>query len=951
MRRNKTGLAMTKSLSAIRLLYRYLFIVSFLAGHFVLAAQQVPAPAEIHPLRDGPHGWKLSPHFSQSQHGTSLWTGHCFKSEMRSRKSEWGIKWALDTKFSAFRLPNSDFNTRPSKARHGNNTGKNERILIAGNDIAALRERIKALGLAGRVQQEQPEANALLLWLSQEEVQRFILPLEEVVFIDRRNKMPVEERAVRGFDLSVNKVNALHARYPELRGAGQVVSVKEDRFDSTDIDFRGRVLSSSLASNIQSPHATTMASMIAGGGNTFYTGKGVAWGAALSSSSFLNVFPDDPAYFQSSGIGVQNHSYGLDIENYYGAEAMAYDRQVYENPTLVHIFSAGNRGDSASQAGPYAGLPGFANLTGNFKMAKNVLTVGPVDSLIQVASRGSRGPAYDGRVKPELVAFGEDGSSGAAAVVSGLAALLQEAYKKLNDNDSLPAALLRAVLLNSADDIGPPGPDYFSGYGNVNALEAVETIQEGRFFRGSLAPGITESFTIQAPDNALNLKVTLAWTDPPASVNAATALVNDLDLILRRENEQWRPWVLSTFPHSDSLSLPARRGADYLNNQEQVALANPAGGAYEIEVSAANLPQGPQEFFVAWQWDTGGHFQWIFPVHLDNATSGQRVPVRWETTVEGPAVLEYRLAGAGEWTIISDEAALEDDYFYWEVPNTYSLAQLRMNTGGSLILSDTFTISAPPEMELALECADSLLLNWNGHADADSFQVYALDGPYLEPLEIVQDTFIVIDKKQDPSRFYAVAPFIGSPPMPGERSFALNLDFQFAGCYIQNFLANLMGEEVELILSLGASYRVDSLIFEKEKNGEFRVLAANSSNGTLEASYVDRGLEEGLNTYRAVVALNNGTRLNSEPVSVLFTRAAFLIYPNPVPAGQEGNIRSKETQEAHLFLYDALGRLLLELPLASGFEAIPTQNLAVGVYHYQIAVKGERRAEGKLLIW
>ena len=38
-------------------------------------------------------------------------------------------------------------------------------------------------------------------------------------------------------------------------------------------------------------------------------------------------------------------------------------------------------------------------------MAKNIITVGHIDSLGNVLSLSSRGPAYDGRIKPELVAF------------------------------------------------------------------------------------------------------------------------------------------------------------------------------------------------------------------------------------------------------------------------------------------------------------------------------------------------------------------------------------------------------------------------------------------------------------------------------------------------------------------------------------------------------------------
>ena len=126
---------------------------------------------------------------------------------------------------------------------------------------------------------------------------------------------------------------------------------------------------------------------------------------------------------------------------------------VWNNPALVHVFSSGNSGSTASVAGLYGGIAGFANLTGSFKMAKNIITVGATDSFNIVAALSSKGPAFDGRVKPEMVAFGEDGTSGAAALVSGTAALIQHAYKSTYKN--LPtAALVKAILLNSADDIG-----------------------------------------------------------------------------------------------------------------------------------------------------------------------------------------------------------------------------------------------------------------------------------------------------------------------------------------------------------------------------------------------------------------------------------------------------------------------------------------------------------------
>src|ERR1700741_1007525 len=202
-----------------------------------------------------------------------------------------------------------------------------------------------------------------------------LLPSKMIRFIDMPRK-PKEELAVGLTDNSVNQINLAHRNYPAINGNNLVVSIKENRFDSSDIDFKGRFLSTSISSPQLTTHALIMASLIGGGGNTFYTGKGTAWGVKLSSSNFANLLPEPDAIYQQYQITVQNHSYGTGIENFYGADAAAYDASVMANQSLLHVFSAGNSGNQASNSGSYNGIAGLANLTGSFKMAKNVLTVG-----------------------------------------------------------------------------------------------------------------------------------------------------------------------------------------------------------------------------------------------------------------------------------------------------------------------------------------------------------------------------------------------------------------------------------------------------------------------------------------------------------------------------------------------------------------------------------------------
>ena len=80
---------------------------------------------------------------------------------------------------------------------------------------------------------------------------------------------------VSNLDMSADKVNMIFSRFPNYNGNGIVVSVKENQPDTTDIDFHGRVLNNGYKlSYFQYFHATDMATIIGGGGNTYYEGKG-----------------------------------------------------------------------------------------------------------------------------------------------------------------------------------------------------------------------------------------------------------------------------------------------------------------------------------------------------------------------------------------------------------------------------------------------------------------------------------------------------------------------------------------------------------------------------------------------------------------------------------------------------------------------------------------------------
>lgn len=178
-----------------------------------------------------------------------------------------------------------------------------------------------------------------------------LLQLHQVLFADEI-RIAHEDLAISDIDLAANNISAIPNLYPGINGTGINVAVKEDRYDD-DLDLLGRSFTSFKTAAFTSGHATTMATLIGGNGNSYIKGLGSAPKVKFTSSDFVDLMPDSTAIFKVFDIGLQNHSYGTGIENYYGTEAVAYDKQVYDTDSIIHVFSSGNIGTTMPETGLY----------------------------------------------------------------------------------------------------------------------------------------------------------------------------------------------------------------------------------------------------------------------------------------------------------------------------------------------------------------------------------------------------------------------------------------------------------------------------------------------------------------------------------------------------------------------------------------------------------------------
>jgi hypothetical protein len=788
-----------------------------------------------------------------------------------------------------------------------------------------------------------------------------LLPLKEVIFADLTTTAH-PETAIIGYDRSFHGINAVDILIPDANGKDIVAGVKEQKPDETDLDIWKRVLPSSLATATTSYHATVITSIVGGAGNSSYKGRGIAWASRFFPSSFSNLFADDEAVLQANKVTVQNHSYGTVVQQFYGAEAASYDLLAWNNKNYIAVMSAGNQGDAAATEGPYANLTGFANLTGNFKMAKNVVTVAAIDNKENIPVQSSAGPAYDGRLAPQLTALGPSGTSDAAAIVTGTIAVMQQVYA--DSNDSIPpASLVKAILYNTAEDVSRPGIDYKTGYGLLNSYAAIRAIKQKQFDGGALTAREQWSKTISVPVNTAELKVTLSWTDSTAQVNNHKALINDLDLEVTelKTGTVYQPWVLPSSPNKDLLAALPTRKRDSLNTAEQVSIRLPAAGDYQIRVKATAVSTASLPFHVAYQTDTLHTFYFTNPLPASDlhTTVDDNLAIRWTTFVAdsndtGNLLISYD--NGASWQGLKNGIKLTSQKYSWPIKDTTAAAMLKMETSFGNFFSPAFLLSRPTTMQVDFNCTDSFRLSWNRNSLATAYRLYTLtDSPYLKPVQVVVDSFVVLQRSEYPGQIFAVEPLLNNS-LPAARSAAINTTAQGVQCFYRTLNYNLLDtNKLNLLLELTGMEYVDSVFFENvTASGQLLQNYGNAkvSQGTSVYSLLVNEVPSGTTYLRGRIKLKNGAVIYTEIVPVLTSGKKFIWF-YPVPLQRNGELRFMLQQgipsDNRLQFFDINGRLLRNY--SSMPDKISTANFPPGLIFYKLlTLEGSTLETGKLLI-
>lgn len=782
----------------------------------------------------------------------------------------------------------------------------------------------------------------------------------EIIFVDAYIN-PQTEISIIGYDRSFHGINYIDYTVPSANGKNIVAGVKEQKMEVTDLDIHKRVLSSSLAAGTTDNHATVISSIIGGAGNSFYDGRGIANGCKFFPSSFANLFADDVSVLNANKVSVQNHSYGTVIQQFYGAEAVSYDVQTWQNKNLLHVFSAGNRGTQFATDGKYANIAGFANLTGNFKTAKNIITVAAVDNRGNVAAESSAGPLYDGRIAPQITALGPNGTSDAAAVVSGTIAVMQQVYADSNSQQLPSASLTKAILYNTTTDVFNKGIDYKTGYGLLNSYDCVKAIQQKKYDGGTVTQNQQWIKTITVPANAAQLKVTLAYTDSAAVVNNNKALINDIDLevVHTATATVYKPWVLSAAANADSLNKTSVRKRDSLNTAEQVSIELPVAGNYQIKVTGTSVT-GTVPFNIALNIDTLNTFSFINPQHANdvNREEVSTLAIKWKTFVAdtnttGNLAISYN--NGISWQLLTANYKIYTNQFLWPIKDTNSTAVLKMETAFGNFLSPSFIVGSVNRPMVDYVCTDSFRLSWKKHVYANSYKIYTLtDSPYLKHIISVTDTFAVFNRSVFPNVVYAVEPVL-SNGLPAIRSIAFDVTLQGVQCFYKTFYYTLQdGNKINMRLELSLPAFTDSIYFERVTAAGLVLQTYGGLKTTAAAlySFAAENLAAGVTYLRAKVKLKSGVWVYTEIIDVLTSgNKNILFYPNPVPAGGQLNyiLMQGVAADSQLQLFDVSGRKIAE------YTSLPTsiklKNLPAGLVIYKLVSRSNIVIEtGKIIV-
>ena len=559
---------------------------------------------------------------------------------------------------------------------------------------------------------------------------------------------PGEREDIDGRGLQkTNMLNEATANGLKYDGSGIFIQTRDDGTVGPHIDFEGRI--EQVGATPGGNHGDGVAGVWAGAGNLNPYNEGGATGSFMYVTDYQSNHQDTTyGLHLYRGMKVANSSYSNGCNAGYTTTTQTVDGHIWSSKTLMYVFSAGNSNNN--DCGYGAGNQ-WGNITGGHKIGKNVIATANLNSTGLLQGSSSRGPASDGRIKPDMAAYGAGqistdenntyrpfgGTSAAAPSGAGIYTMLLHAYKDINNGQDAESGLIKATVMNTARDLGNVGPDFRFGWGLYNGGRAYNLLKENRYVTGTVTQGTTTNHSFTIPANVEEARIMVYWMEPEASTASAIALVNDLDMTVTDGTTITQPLVLDETPNVTTLNAPAIPGVDNLNNVEQVRLVNPTAGTYTVNVAGSTAPFGAVEYYVLYEYITN-EIKVTYPNGGEGLDPSRTARIHWDApgdTITNSFALHYSTNNGTSWNLITSSISGAARLYDWNVPASVTdNATVRVTRGSVSDQSDTTfsIIGTPTNISVDTVCANGFTVSWNAVTGATAYDVMVLGDKYMD---------------------------------------------------------------------------------------------------------------------------------------------------------------------------------------------------------------------------